>query len=72
MIIELRREHLRVERERCVRLEYKGQCISDALKLDLLVENCLVVELKVVERIHPIHLAQVITYLSSPDVRQDF
>ena len=33
------------------------------LKLDLLVENCVVVELKAVERLHPIHLAQVITYL---------
>src|SRR5882672_2247582 len=35
MIIELRREHLRVERERCVRFEYKGERIRDALKLDL-------------------------------------
>ena len=63
MIIEMRGAQLRVERERCVPLEYKGQRISGALKLDLLVESCLVVELKVVERIHPIHLAQVITYL---------
>ncbi len=63
MIIELGREHLRVERERCVPLEYKGERISGGLRLDLLVESCLVVELRVVERIHPIHLAQVITYL---------
>ncbi len=31
--------------------------------MDLLVEGCTVVELKAVERIHSIHLAQVITYL---------
>jgi GxxExxY protein len=63
MIIELRSDHLRVESERHVLLEYKGQRINGALKLDLLVEDCIVVELKAVERIHPIHLAQVITYL---------
>ena len=33
------------------------------LKLDLLVEECIVVELKAVERLHPVYLAQVITYL---------
>jgi GxxExxY protein len=63
LIIEMRGEHLRVESQRCVALRYKGHRISGELKLDLLVESCLVVELKAVERIHPIHLAQVITYL---------
>ena len=63
MIIETKREHLRVESERYVHLEYRGQRIRCELKLDLLVENCVVVELKAVERLHPIHSAQVITYL---------
>ena len=63
MILELRREHLRVDSERQVSLDYKGERISSGLELDLLVEGCIVVELKAVERIHPIHLAQVITYL---------
>jgi GxxExxY protein len=63
MIIEMRSEHLRVETERHVHLEYKGQRINGELRLDLLVESCLVVELKAIERLHPIHLAQVITYL---------
>ena len=36
---------------------------SAALKLDLLVNDCIVVELKAVERLHPIYIAQVITYL---------
>ena len=63
MVIEMRRERLRVDGERRVALDYKGQRISGGLKLDLLVDDCLVVELKAVERLHPIHLAQVITYL---------
>jgi GxxExxY protein len=33
------------------------------LKLDVLVEGCVVVELKAIEQIHPVHLAQVSTYL---------
>ncbi|MDP9322178.1 MAG: GxxExxY protein, partial [Acidobacteriota bacterium] len=38
-----------VESERHVPLEYKGQRIKGQLKLDLLIEGCLVVELKAVE-----------------------
>ncbi len=63
MIIEVRGEHLCVESERHVPLEYKGQRIKGQLKLDLLVEGCVVVELKAVDNLHPVHLAQVITYL---------
>jgi GxxExxY protein len=63
MIIELRTAQLRVESEQYVALNYKGQRIKGELKLDLRVEGVVIVELKVVERIHPIHLAQVITYL---------
>jgi GxxExxY protein len=63
MIIEMRRAHLRVESEPHIPLDYKGQRISSGLRLDILVEGCLVLELKAVERLHPIYLAQVITYL---------
>jgi GxxExxY protein len=37
--------------------------IRTELKRDVLVEGCVIVELKAVERIHPVHLAQVITDL---------
>ena len=63
LIIEMRRQHLHVDNERHVPFDYKGQRISGALKMDLLVNGRVVVELKAVERLHPIHLAQVITYL---------
>jgi iron complex transport system substrate-binding protein len=33
------------------------------LRIDLLVEGCIVVELKAIEQIHPVHLVQVMTYL---------
>jgi GxxExxY protein len=63
MLIEMRLEGLKVERKRRVAIEYRGQRIPASLVLDLLIERSLVVELKTVERIHPVHLAQVITYL---------
>jgi GxxExxY protein len=63
MIIEMRQQHLRVDSERHVPLTYKGHRIGSTLKLDLLVDDCIVVELKAVERLHPVHLAQGITYL---------
>ena len=63
MLIETRLQGLKVERERRVAIEYRGQRVPASLVLDLVIERFLVVELKTVERIHPLHLAQVITYL---------
>jgi GxxExxY protein len=42
---------------------YKGRRLSDDLKLDLLVDDVIIVEIKAVEGFHPVHLAQLITYL---------
>jgi GxxExxY protein len=67
LILELREKHLSVEDERYVPLDYKGHRVNGNLKLDLLVESCVIVELKAVERLHPVHLAQVITYLKLTD-----
>lgn len=63
LAIELQTARLNVERERHVRLTYRDQRIGRGLVIDLLVEGCLVIEVKAVERLHPVHQAQVITYL---------
>lgn len=52
-----------------VPLEYKGRSIATAYRLDLFVENKLIVELKSVEALHDIHLAQVLTYLKLSSCR---
>lgn len=51
------------ERERPLRVHYKGIALDCGYKIDLLIENRLVVELKAVEKIHPVHEAQLLTYL---------
>jgi GxxExxY protein len=52
-----------------VPLEYKGRSIATAYRLDFLIDCKLIVELKSVEAIHDIHLAQVLTYLKLTNCR---
>ena len=44
-------------------IQYKGLVVPEAYRIDLLVEDCLVLELKTVESLLPIHSAQLLTYL---------
>jgi GxxExxY protein len=46
-----------------VPLQYKGVCVHSAYRIDLLVEGRLVVEVKAIEALTPIHRAQLLTYL---------
>jgi GxxExxY protein len=62
----------RVESERQIPFAYKGQRIKSRLRLDLVVEDSIIVELKAVERLHPVHQAQVITYLKLTGYLQVF
>jgi GxxExxY protein len=54
---------LRVERQLPVRLTYKGAELASQIRIDLLVESCVIVEVKSTERLAPIHQAQLLTYL---------
>jgi GxxExxY protein len=63
LCIELQCDNLKVEKERCVSLSYRDRPIRAVLTVDLLIEGRLIVEVKAVERLHPLHQAQVITYL---------
>lgn len=67
LLIELALAGLRVAREKSIPLHYRGQRVPTSLRIDLVVEDCVVVELKAVEHPNPIHLAQVVTYLKLTD-----
>jgi len=60
---ELRKRGLKVERQVAVPIEYDGMILESGLRLDLLVEDCVIVELKAVEKMIPLFDAQVLTYL---------
>jgi GxxExxY protein len=51
-----------------VTVEYKGLVFEDNLRCDLLVEDCLLVELKAVEVLHPVSKAQLLSYMRLLDV----
>ena len=51
-----------------MRIEYKGLVFEEALRLDVFVEGCLLLELKCVQEIVPIHKAQLLSYLKLPEV----
>ena len=51
-----------------MRIEYKGFVFEESLKFDVLVQGCLLVELKAVREIAPIHKAQLISYMKLLDI----
>ena len=52
-----------VARQRSIDIEFEGVRIEGAFKIDLLVDERLVVEIKSVERLAPVHAKQLLTYL---------
>ena len=63
MVIELRLRGLRVDSQREVPIVYRGTRIDVGYRLDMLVEQQVVVELKAVSNLLPIHQAQLLSYL---------
>jgi GxxExxY protein len=66
---ELRKRGLRVECEVQLPVVYDGLQIDAGYRLDMLVEGIVIVENKAVERILPVHQAQLLTYLKLHDCR---
>lgn len=60
---ELEMRGVRFSRQFAVPVEYKGEKLDCGYRIDVLVEESVVVELKCVEKIDPIHTAQLLTYL---------
>jgi GxxExxY protein len=60
---ELAHRGIAFRREVALPLVYRDIKLDAGLRLDLLVENEVIVELKAVDAIHPVHEAQVLTYL---------
>jgi len=60
---ELSRRNIRFSSEVNIPIHYKDVNIDAKIKCDLYVENCLVVEIKAIENVLPIHHAQLLTYM---------
>ncbi len=63
---------LQFKREVPLPLNYKGHLLAVSYRLDIVVEECVVLELKSIEALLPIHEAQLISYLKLSGMRVDF
>jgi GxxExxY protein len=63
LFYELKQQGLEIEREKVLPVSYKEVILDCGYRIDLLVEHPVIVELKAVEELAPIHEAQLISYL---------
>jgi len=63
----LERRGLKVERQKPICFEFDGLRFEEGFRVDLLVEDLVIVELKSVEEVHPSHKKQLKTYLKLAD-----
>jgi len=66
---DLRNRGLTTRRQVTLPVKYKGIVIESGYRLDLLIEDKLIVEIKSVERTEPVHRKQLLTYLRLADKR---
>jgi len=69
---ELKKSGLRVERQKLFPIVYDGIEFEDCLRLDLLVEDSVVIELKAVDQINPVWQAQVLSHMTLLEKRLGF
>lgn len=68
LITELELRGLQCVSQQSVMIEYKGNKREEPLRFDVMVEGCLLLEVKAVERILPIHKAKLLSYMKLLDL----
>lgn len=68
VVHELTLRGLRSTTQKAVPIKYKDLVFSETLRFDVLVEGCILLELKSIERVLPVHKAQVLSYMKLLDV----
>jgi GxxExxY protein len=63
LAVNLDRQAIRVERQKPLKIEYDGIILDDGFRIDLLLDGRLILELKSVETLLPVHSKQLLTYL---------
>lgn len=72
MVKELKSRHVEVVTMVPVQLHYKGEALNNDYLIDILVENEIILELKAIDGILPVHQAQIISYLKLANKRLGF
>jgi len=63
LVYELQNSDLKIERQKPIPVVYKDIKLDCGYRIDILVENVVIIELKSVEVLNPVHEAQILTYL---------
>lgn len=66
---ELISREIKIETEKPLSLIYKNELLDCGYRIDFVVEDCILLELKSVEKLAPVHQAQIITYLKLSDIK---
>jgi GxxExxY protein len=69
LCLELRIRRISFERQKPLPVKYKGKSLDCGYRLDMVVENRVILELKACERIDEIHKAQLLTYLKLSELK---
>ena len=69
---EIRESGLCVQTQVCLPVKYEKLSMDSGLRLDILVENCVIVELKAVDVMYPVYRSQLLTYLKLSGLRLGF
>jgi len=68
LLRELNLRQMSAVNQRVIKVEYKGFVFEESLRFDVLVENCVLLELKSVQELLPIHKAQLLSYMKLMDI----
>ena len=63
LMVELKSMGISAQKEVEVPVYYRGECLGTGFRADIIVENCLLLELKAVDELNAVHQAQIMTYL---------
>ena len=69
LFFELEKEDLKVERQKVLPVIWKNKKMNVGFRADLIVENKVIIELKSVENIAPVHPKQLLTYLKITELK---
>jgi GxxExxY protein len=70
--IELNKKNIPFERQKIFKIPYGDQFLNSEFRFDLLIDDQIIVELKSVDQIHPIHQAQIYAYLNASKLQLGF
>lgn len=69
LVSELENRGLFIERQLCIPVNYKGKQLQKNFLIDLMVEKAVIIELKAVEMLLPVHEVQLLTYMKLAEIK---